>query len=60
MKGGFKMHKMMKSMGVMLGLGTMGFGMYMLMKDKMPDMKMKKTISSPYTCDSQKTCVKSD
>lgn len=54
------MHKMMKSTGIMVALGMVGVGTYMLMNKKMPISKMKKTLNSPYTMDSQKQSVKSN
>jgi len=45
------MNKMMKTVGSMMALGAAGYGVYMMMNQKMPKAKMKKTMKSPYTMD---------
>ena len=54
------MHKMMKTMGVMMALGMSGVGVYMMMGGKMPKMKMKKLMNSPYTLGNTSSSVKSN
>ena len=40
---------MMKVVGGMITMGMAGYGAYMMASQKMPKMKMKKTMKSPYT-----------
>ena len=43
------MNKLMKKMGTMMLIGGAGYGMYMMMHQKMPNLKMKTLMKSPYT-----------
>ena len=43
------MKNMMKVVGGMLTMGMAGYGVYEMMKQKMPKSNMKKTMKSPYT-----------
>lgn len=43
------MKNMMKVVGGMLTMGMAGYGVYEMIKQKMPKTKVKKTMKSPYT-----------